>query len=254
MRIGMTKYTINKAFEKNFPYPIWKIEMDCEHSMLALECRQIDNTFPVVYVLDFNGNTLLNEYNLDAKEWTLESIQGDYLIFKKFGSYSPIQSGIKVIHIPSKTQCFEYMEYVIKEVYQGVIQAFHRSIPSGIYFYIDIMTGDISNTSNSNLQYPHRDINYPIPYQRNLPTFMRDINYIDQIWLQPYNDLFLWSYHSKSEHQYHLNLTLSSKNEVFDSKIILNGIDKLIPQPYFTVKDKIFFLSGNKMNISAYLV
>ena len=250
----MTKYTINKAFERNFPHPIWKIEVDCAHAQIAVECRNQDSTLPFFSVFNFEGRDLLEQYEVDSREWTLEDIQGDYLILKRFGDYSPVQSGIQVIHIPSKTSLFTYMEYVIKDVYQNYIQAYHRSIPSGLWFYINITTGEISNKLIAENDFPLRDIHYPIPFQGKMPPFLHEITFVDQIWLQPFHDLFLWSYHSCAANKYNLNLSLSSKNELYDSKIIIEDLDKLIPQPYFTVKEHIFFLSSNKMKISSYLV
>ncbi|MCA5006330.1 hypothetical protein [Sphingobacterium bovistauri] len=250
----MNKYTINKAFERIFPYPIWKIEVDCAHAQIAIESRNPQTTLPIFSVLSFEGNYTLENYEVDSKEWTLEDVQGDFLILKRYGDYSPVQAGIQVIHTPSSTSIFTYMEYVIKEVYKDVIIAHHRSIPAGLVFYIDIKTGEISNQNTEIQEFPFRNIQYPIPYQGNLPSFLNEISYIDQIWLQPYHDLFLWSYHSQTSNKYNLNLSLSSKNELYDSKVVINDMDKLIPQPYFTVKEHIFFLSSNKMKISSYLV
>lgn len=250
----MNKYTINKAFERNFPFPIWKIEVDCAHAQIAIESRNPDSTLPIFSVFTFDGAYTLEQYEVDSREWTLEDIQGDYLILKRFGDYSPIQAGIQVVHIPTRTSVFTYMEYVIKDVYQNTIQAYHRSIPSGISFYIDIPTGEISNKYEGETHFPLRDIHYPIPFQGKLPSFLNNISYIDQIWLQPYRDLLLWSYHTHTANTYNLNLSLSSKNELYDSKLIIEEMDKLIPQPYFTVKEHIFFLSSNKMKISSYLV
>lgn len=250
----MIKYTINKAFERNFQFPIWKIEVDCAHAQIAVESRNPESTLPIFSVFTFDGNFTLKDFEVDSREWTLEDIQGDYLILKRFGDYSPVQAGIQVVHIPSKTSVFTYMEYVIKDVYQNTIQAYHRSIPSGLYFYIDIPTGEITNKLEGEKVFTPRDIHYPIPFQGKIPSFLQEITYVDQIWLQPYRDLFLWSYHSHTSDKYNLNLSLSSKNELYDSKIIIEDLDKLIPQPYFTVKEHIFFLSSNKMKISSYLV
>lgn len=250
----MNKYTINKVFERNFKHPIWKIEVDCMHRQLAVESRNVDSTRAVFSVLDFEGAWILECYEAESREWTLADIQGDYLILKRFGEFSPVEAGLQVIHIPTKTLVFNYMEYVIKEVYNNVIQAYHRSIPSGLFFYIDISTGEVSNSNTYQATFPFRDIHYPVPFKGTIPSFLQEFPYVDQIWLQPYQDLFLWSYHTQNNKYYNLNLSLSSRNELFDTKVIIDDLDKLIPQPYFTVKEHIFFLSSNKMKISSYLV
>lgn len=250
----MNKYTIKKTFEKKFPFNIWKIEVDSLKNLLAIECRNPDNTLPIFYVLSFNGEILLNEFVCESREWTIESIQDDYLILKRFGEYSPIQSGIQVIHIPSSKIIYTYMEYVLKDVFDQTILAYHRSVPNGLPFYIQITSGEVKNSNQSTLKYRQRDINSPVVYSRKIPKFMENVDYYEQLWIQPYANNFLWAYHSKTNNQYQLNLALTSKNEVIDTKVVLNNLDKLIPQPFFTVKDYIFFLSSNKMKISSYLV
>lgn len=250
----MIKYTINKSFEKVFDDPIWKLEVDSTYNCIAVETRNQETTLPSFSVITFDGDNVLYDFQVESKEWTLEAIQGDYLILKKYGSSSPVQAGIRVIHIPSKECICDFMEYVLKEVYQGYIYAIHRSIPAGLNFYINIQTGDITNHL-SDITYPSNEINLPISYQGSLPKFMNEIDYVDQIWLQPLiQDHFLWSYHTGTHSNFNLNLTLSSKNKLFDSKVILKGITKLIPQPYFSVKEHIFFLSSNKKEITTYLV
>jgi len=249
----MTKYTINKVFERNFQFPIWKMEVDTVNNLLAVESRNQTDTLPYFSIIDFEGLTHIDHMAAEAKEWTLEGVQGDYLILKRFGDYSPIQAGIQIIHIPSRTVLCTHLEYIIKEVYTEYIVARHRLIPSGIDYLIHIPTGNLM-VQHIPLVYCVRDINYPVPYQGQVPKFMQTIDFTDQLWLQPHRDLFLWSYHTIQSSKYALNLSISTKTELLDSKIMLNDLDKLIPQPYFTVKDYIFILSGDKMKISTYLV
>lgn len=250
----MTKYTIIKAFQKHFPFPIWKIEVDCSNNCLAIEYRDPTDTLPTFAVISFDGGTLLDNYTATEKEWTLEAIQGEFLIFKRFGSSSPLQAGIKVLHFPSKSIIFTHHEYVLKDVHKGRLRAAHRSIPAGLEFFIEIATGIVTNNAEENFTFPDANITYPIPYQGNLPYFIKDLYFEDQIWLQPYKDFFIWSYHKKTGSSFDLHLCLSNKNEILDRKIVLSGLDKLIPQPYFQVKGYIFFLSNTKQEIAAYLV
>lgn len=249
-----SKYTIFNLFQKHFPFPIWKIEVDCANNCLAIEYRDPENTLPTFAVVDFEGNSLLENYTASEKEWTLEAIQEDFLILKRFGSSSPIQAGIQVYHIPSQSILFSHMEYVLKDVYTNTLKVTHRSIPSGLEFFIDIATGLVSNKIEGDINLPLFNITYPLPYQGNLPHFIKELAFEDQIWLHPHKDIYVWSYHKKTAQSLDLHLCLSTKNEILDNKLILSGLDKLIPQPYFQVKDHIFFLSNTKQEIVAYLV
>lgn len=249
-----TKYKINKVFEKRFSYPIWKIEVDSANNNLAFECRNPENTLPTFSICTFDGESKLKDYQVDEKEWTLETIHEEYLILKKYGTSSPIQAGIKIINYNSKQVIATFSEYILKEIQENTIIALHRSIPSGLLFYIDISTGKIVNKSNTNNNLRPNDIEYPTIYQGKLPSFMQQINYEDQIWIQRYTKGFIWTYHQKTPNGHDLHLILSTNNEILEDIITINNLSKLILQPYFKVKDYIFFLSDTKQEIVTYLV
>lgn len=250
----MTKYTINKGLEKAFVDPIWKIEVNTTGNNLAVECRNQQSTIPTFSIFTFEGENIMEQFPVIEKEWTLETIQGEYLILKKYGTSSPNQAGIQIVHIPTKTTVITFAEYVLKEVYQDTIVAVHRSIPSGLVFYIDIGTGQVTNNVEKKLTIRTADIEYPIIYKDKLPHFMQHIDYEDHIWLLPCPNFFIWTYHLKTHNGYALALTLSTKNEILDHVIVLHNLPKLILQPFFKVKGYIFFLSDTKQEIATYLV
>ncbi len=252
----MNKYTINinKAFEKRFPFPIWKIEVDCTYNCMAIEYRDPQTTMPHFSIFDFAGNIKADHLSVHEKEWTLEAVQGEYLILKRFGASSPIEAGISIIHYPTNQTVMTAMEYVLQEVYQGTLLAKHRSIPGGLIFSIEIATGHITQSKHQDYNYPAQHIKYPVTYESNLPGFIREIPFVDSIWLLPFDDIYIWSYHLADTNKYNLHLTLSTKNEVLDTKVILKNLDRLIPQPFFQVERYIFFLSNTKQEIIAYLV
>lgn len=250
----MNKYTIKKVFEKGFSFPVWKIEVDCTSDSLVVEYRDPETTLPYFAILGFDGVSKCSPISLDEKEWTLEALQGDFLILKKFGTSSPIEAGIRILHYPTGQTICHYMEYVLQEVYQDTILARHRSIPGGLTFAIDIATGQVTPRQKKALQYPGMDIKYPITYNGRKPHFIEEVPYVEDIWLLPFDDIFIWAYHLKTDGKYDLHIHLSSKNETLDSKKILEGLERLILQPFFQVKRHIFFLSNTKLKIKAYLV
>lgn len=249
----MIKYTINNVFDKTFDQPIWKIEVDCINNNLAIECRDPESTIPTFSICSFDGEILMKDYTIEEKEWTLEGIQGNSLILKKFGSSSPIQAGIQIIHFPTKTIITTLSEYILKEIRENIIIAVHRSIPSGLLFYINLKTGEVSSTKQEPNFY-YTCVEAPRPYLGKIPPFMKDIQYEDQLFIQAFDDHFLWTYQTKNNCKFDLFLLLSTKNEILDKKVIIKSLDKLILQPYFKVKNYIFFLSDTKQNIVTYLV
>lgn len=250
----MNKYTINKVFEKAFNHPIWKIEADCLHHNLAIEGRNPDNTLPTFTICSFEGKTLLEDYSPEEKEWTLAAVQGEYLILKKYGASAPIQAGIQIYHYPTQTILAQFSEYVLQEVRNQYIIALHRSIPSGLTFSIHIASGKVSNKPMAEIDDYPTNVEIPNPYNGKIPSFMSQITFEENFWLQAKLPYFIWTYYQKAEDKYTLNLLLSSKDETLDKIEVLNNLNKLIHQPYFAVHNYIFFLSNTKQEIITYLV
>lgn len=251
----MTKYTINKTFSSTFPFPIWKIEADSTHNILAVECREPDTTMPIFSVITFEGQVLLKNFQPDEKEWTLAAVYHNYLILKKIGISSPIQSGILIFDFHQQKVTSHFVEYALIDIKDNIIIARHRSIASGLMFYINISTGKIESDTNSRNHSLENEIELPNIYTGKLPKYMEEIKFEEHIWLLPHKDIFIWCFHSKQEHnKLDLEIIFSSKNEILNGFTPLKSIDKLILQPFFKVKNYIFFLSDTKQEIITYLV
>lgn len=251
----MNKYTIKNIFERHFSFPVWKIEVDCTRKHLAVEYRHPDTTLAHFEVFDFEGNEKSISIQADEKEWTLDSIQGDFLILKRFGSSSPIEAGIQILHYPTGQVVCDYREYVLVDVYEHLVVAKHRSIPGGLLYHIDIQTGEVHIApQDQSPKLPFVNIKYPIAYEGRKPSFIESIPYVEHIWLLPFEDHFIWAYHLKDKDNYDLHLQISTREQSIDHQIILKNLDRLIPQPFFAVQGHIFFLSNCKLKIKGYLV
>lgn len=250
----MTKYTIKKAFSKAFDYPIWKIEVDSINNCVAVEYRNPSSTEPYFSVFNLEGETILENYRPVEKEWTLAALQENKLILKSYGQDSPIQAGIKIIDIITKEEVCTHLQFVYQEIYKNYIQVNHRSIPSGLPYYIHIQTGSSSTSKPADLATIQQDISLPFVYENNLPAFMKKVDFEGDIWLQKIDEHFIWSYHRKNENSYDLFLALSTKNELIEEICVINNLSKLILQPYFKVNHNILILSSNKQDIASYLV
>lgn len=251
----MNKYTIKKIFERRFSFPIWKIEVDCSNKLVAIEFRNPDTTLAHFAVFDFEGMDKGDQIIAKEKEWTLDSVQGEFLILKRFGSSSPIEAGIQIIHYCTGKILCDYREYVLVEVYNQVVVARHRAIADGLLYGIDIVNGHVSLLpENKVLDFPPTHIKYPISYQGHQPDFIRAIPFVDQLWILPYQEKFIWAYHMKNKDKFNLHLQVSTRTNTLDDQIILENLERLIPQPFFAVQEYIFFLSNCKLKIKGYLV
>ena len=248
----MTKYTINKVFERSFPANIWKIEIDPVQPLIAVE-----TAISIAPWLPFRCSTSRKHRKApckaEAKEWTLDAIQDGHLILKRIGEHTPIQEGIQIIHIQTEQVIFSSYEFILLDVYDKVVQARHRSITSGETIAIDIYSGTYAPLSDRQLKFVCNKIQYPNTYTGK-PLFLAQESITGPIWLSTYKHHYIWCYHVENGDNFNLILTLSDLNHSHDRQVIMENMDKMIPQPYFQIGPQLFFMSFNKREIIAYLV
>ena len=249
----MTKYTILKAFEKNFSQPVWKIVVDEVARQLAVELRAPKTTAATLYVFDFDGKELLTHKQIDEKEWTLEALQQGVLILKRVGDSQPIKEGVWLLDIAGNTRQL-WQEYTWVDTYEGLIKVRHRNFQSGFEEYIDIATGARKNSLDQAPSYSRGSVKMPIPYSGEIPSYLQHLDIADILWVSRASDLILWSYHHKDNEHYHLNLAITDSSKLLWTERLLSDMPKMIPQPFMQIDHQLFLLSYNKQKIVSYLV
>lgn len=248
----MTKYTTFKAFEKNFPYQIWKIVADAASRQIAVELRDTESTCAVLYVFDFEGKEVLINKQIDEKEWTLEAIQYHTIVLKRVGDTQPVKEGILFLDIQGSLRHL-WQEYTWIDTYRGVIKVRHRNFQSGFEEYIDIET--LKKTSDTERMQDYCSaIKMPVPYSGPLPPYLPHSAIQDLPWISRAANRILWSYHIKENDHYRLNLAIADTSNLLWTQCLLSDMPKMIPQPYFQIENQIFLMSYNKRKIVSYLV
>ncbi|MFD1768955.1 hypothetical protein [Sphingobacterium suaedae] len=252
----MTKYTIYKAFEKKFPFQIWKIVADTSTQLLGVELRGDGTQHAILYVLDFQGNLLLENLQLPEKEWTLEALQHQTIVLKRVGDSHPVKEGIHLLDIQGQTRYLSH-EYTWVDTYLHYLKVRHRSLQSGFEEYIDIRDAKKVRQTSPIPEEFCTAVKMPIPYTGKLPDYLPHILPPDQAdipWVSRAHDKLIWSYHHKDGQHYHLNLCISDTSKLLYEQRLLTDMPKMIPQPYFQVGNQIFLMSYNKQEIVSYLV
>lgn len=247
----MNKYTINNVFIRTFPHQIWKIQVDCQSSQLALELRDPSSSQASIYVLDFDGRVILADFQLPEKEWTLDAIQQERLIFKKVGDQTPTKAGIMIVNLNGE-QIIIDEAYTLLSTLESVVKVRHRNFESGFESYISLFDGSNSKESADSL--PASNLQIPNPYLGELPEFLKNKSIADSLWISKSADYFLWSYHEKTNQGYRLNLCVSNHSKIIQEIELLQNMPKMIPQPYFQIGRQLFVLAYNKCEILSYLV
>lgn len=250
----MNKYTIIKAFERQFSSKIWKIAVDARGRFIALETRDADSTAPTIHILDFEGNIQHTPFQIKDKEWTLEGIQHNNIILKRVGTQTPIGAGIQIIDFYGQLQYLSD-QHTWVDTYLDFIKIRHRNFQSGMEEFIKIIDGSKAKDIDPNQLSYCQTIEFPLRYTGQLPPFLKETYLIDSLLLNKISDnRYLWSYHTKEQEFYQLHICISDRFKILEKTTILLNMEKMIPQHYFKINDQIFLMSYNKQEIVSYLV
>lgn len=249
----MTKYTIYKAFEKTFPFQIWKIVVDASSRMIGVELRAPDASNAILYVFDFAGHLLLEHWPVLEKEWTLEALQHHTIVLKRVGDSRPVKEGILLLDLQGNVRYLS-QEYIWVDTCLHYIKVRHRSFQSGFEEYIDIQQAKRVIPKTDVCEEYCSALKMPMPYSGTLPDYLPKDDMQDLPWVSRSADKLLWTYHTKEQGNYHLNLCVAETSKVLYEHRLLYDMPKMIPQPYFQIGNQIFLMSYNKQEIVSYLV
>lgn len=250
----MSKYTISNAFSQTFRFPVWKIEIDEISKLIAIECRDPENTVPYITVMDFKGTIYLDHYKLPEKEWTLASIQDKVVVLRKVSENSPVSPGVWMLYHQKPDTTYLYHQYHYLSILNNYVHIRPQHITAGFEQYFSLLSAEILTTAPSEIKPFENDIVFPLEYNAQKPTFLQHIKNNEDLWISKCKDHFLWSYHEKQRDKYIIKLLLSDKKQVLDEAVIIRDLDLKLVQIYFQIECQIFLLTHNKQEFVSYLV
>lgn len=250
----MSKYTISNAFSQTFRFPIWKIEIDEKSKLIAIECRDPQNTLPYISVMDFDGLVHLDHYILPEKEWTLTAIQGKKVILKKLSENSPVSPGLWIIDYtnPNTTSLFHQYQYL--GILNGYIQMRPQHITSGFELYFSLIDDEVLTSIPAEIKPFDNDIVFPLEFNAEKPAFLQHYKNNEDLWISKCHDHFLWCFHEKQQDKYTVRLLISDQKQILDEAVIIQDLDLKLVQIYFQIGCQIFLLTHNKQEFVSYLV
>ena len=250
----MSKYTISNAFSQTFRFSVWKIEIDEISRLIAIECRDPENTIPYITVLDFKGTVYLDHFRLPEKEWTLAAIQDQVVVLRKVSENSPVSPGVWMLFHQKPDTTYLYHQYQYLGILNGYVHVRPQHITAGFEQYFSFLSKEILTTVPSEIKPFENDIVFPLEFNAQKPSFLQHIKNNEDLWISKCNDHFLWSYHEKRDKKYTIRLLLSDKKQVLDETLIISDLDLKLVQIYFQIGCQIFLLTHNKQEFVSYLV
>lgn len=251
----MANHTISKAFNFNFTHPIWRVEIDAENKLIAVETRNPNDTLPYFNVITFEGTYVLQDFKAIAKEWVLSGIQCKKLILKKIAHNSPIDAGIQVIDCYDPQQQETWFNYTfINMVDQGVLIR-PNVIAQGLQLFLNLQTMSIESKNENSIKPYAPTLVYPIIYNGEIPIFLKDFPIDGEIWINMVNDHFIWAFYEKDkDNRYQIRLVQSTKEKLTATIIAVSELELKFFNIYFLIHEQIFLLTDNKREFVSYLV
>lgn len=243
----MFKYTIKKAFEKEFPNKIWRIEVNSKNELLAIETRSESVPEAKIDILNFSGHQLYSIQETE-KEWTLFAITPHHILLKRTGQSSPMDPGLKCVCLKDDS-AYTHPGIIPLEVKgnQVLVQqgGFHLS---NSFSYFDVNTKELTISKE-----------HLIPDNNHLitPEMTQEHSSIDQgspVWKSTYEELEVSCFHKQNKGSYDLHMEVKKEGTIIQKKVILQGLTKILLQPYFQINHRLFFLSENQRKLITYLL
>jgi hypothetical protein len=251
----MANHTISKAFNFIFTYPIWRIEIDAENKLIAVETRNPDDTLPYFNVITFEGAYVLTDFKAIAKEWVLGGIQCKKLILKKIAHHSPIDAGIQVIDCYDPQKQETWFNYTfINMVDQGLLVR-PQIMAQGLQLFLNLQTMSIESKHENSIKPYAGTLVYPLIYNGELPLFLKDFPIDGEIWITRVNEHFIWAFYEKNKDNYYqIRLVQSTKERLTATIIAVSELKLKFFNIYFLIHEQIFLLTDNKREFVSYLV
>lgn len=243
----MFKYTIKKAFEKEFPNKIWRIEVNYKNELLAIETRSEYAPEAKVDILNFSGHQFYSIQETE-KEWTLFAITPDYVLLKRTGQNSPMDPGLKCVPF-NGSKAYTHPGIIPLEVRgnQVLVQqvGFHLS---NSFSYFDVNSKELT-ISKEHLTPDNNHIITPEMIRGHSSTNQRD-----PVWKSKYDELEVSCFHKHKNGSYDLHIEVKKGVKTIYETAILEGLTKILLQPYFQINHRLFFLSENQRKLITYLL
>lgn len=251
----MANQIISKAFNALFTYPIWRIEVDATHRLIAIETRNPDDTFPYFNVITFEGDQVLRDFRGISKEWVLAGIQCQKLVLKKISSHSPSDAGIEVVDCYDPTLQETWFNYIFLGMADQRIILRPKMIEDGLQQFLNLNTMTMEAKNDRIVKPFDSSIVYPVIYNGKIPQFLADFTIDDEVWINVLNDYFIWAFYEKTNNNhFQIRIVRSTKDELLESAVVVSQLSLKFFSIYFLVGKQIFLLTDNKREFVSYLV
>ncbi len=234
---------------------IWKIKINDETGLLAIESRDSELKMVSFSVLNFQtGKINFKELSYqEAWNLSLEYLSKDNLLIKGYEDQtSPESKGIISVDAANGAVLWSKFNISLNQTGQSAIQVYDPRIMPRRYFWIDQFTSGPVDPPLSTLPEIKVRLAQPDPYFK-LPDWINHGELIGEISALVHNDLTILSFHEVFNKFMQQRLIVYQEDSILLDDILISGIQKLQPEAFFIQKNHLFYIR-NKRQLLSYSV
>lgn len=251
----MDKYTLKTAFRKSFLGIVWRIEVDTESGLLAIETRHPASGIPAFSSLDYVRDALLvDEQPYGDRNWAMAGIVEGRIILRAWGQNTPEGSGIACLDARTGAVIWEQFAYTLVAIENRQLLVRHRNVASGYEQRMSPVDGDLTKINNTANKPYAPAIVIPRRHEGDVPDVLISYAPHGPLFTCRVEDRTVWAFHETAERGYLIRLVVSQGPNVLTDRVIVSGLSKMAPELFFMIGHRLFFIGDNKQELVSYLV
>lgn len=254
--MGLYKNTLKRTVSEIFTGLIWKIKINKETGLLAIETRNSELKQVAFSVLNFHNGKIHFKENTYQESWnlSLEYLGKENLIIKAYENpNTPESKGIISVNLSDGSVIWQKFNISLNQVHEAGLQVYDTRILPRKYLWLDHLTSSpvdppaqsLPDSNSIRLAEPDNSF--------KLPVFIKHQELVGEFFTLSHKDLYIVSFHELTGDFMQQRLIVYQGDSILLDDILISGIQKLQPEAFFMQQDHLFYIR-NKQEIISYLV
>lgn len=248
----MLKTTLSESFTGI----IWKILLDKEAGLIAIESRNAELRQVAFSVHNYQtGETLIKEKSVEEPWYSALAHIGNGHLFINGYEYagSPVSKGIIALNINTETITWQHYNLSFYDAWEEGIRVYNPNISPRKFEWLDPATGKSISVKNPTAI--HTDIQLPEPGKIELiPDLTERHTIIGEVLHLKFQEKNIVSFHEKIHDHLQLRLIVYQQDNLLLDIIIANHIQKLQPETFFVHQSHLFCIQNSNQIVLYKLV
>lgn len=252
----MQKNSPEQTLQHYFEAPIWKIEIEEESGLIAIESRDAATHTASFSLFNFRtGECLFANIQVENSWWHgLDKVHAGTVFLHGYESEnSPQHKGIIAISNTGEIK-WQQFNLAIEGVTTAGLLVYYTSLQPRKLMLADPLTGQIQNQPVTNIPISYQHIRLPgiLSSGTAVPTHLPE-NIEGPLLCLDYKELTCWSFHTKKNGGISQHLQIHRNDVIVLHDFLSQDIQKLNPEAFFLLSGYLFYVR-NKVEIVSYLL